>query len=66
MGTNNKINFVSSYISSNKLLDVSFLGLYVGLQHNLYINHKTGLRRNYVNLVIGNKEYTLSKVNLYQ
>lgn len=64
--TNNNINFVSSYISSNKLLYVSFLGLYVGLHQNLYINHKTGLRRNYVNLVIGNKEYTLSTVNLYQ
>ena len=60
------INFVYSYTSYNRVLGTSFLGLYVGLQQNLYINRNNGLRQHYVTLVIGNREYTISTVNLYQ
>jgi hypothetical protein len=62
----NNINFANSYISYNKVLGTSFLGLYVGLQQNLYINRNNGLRQHYVTLVIGSKQYTISTVNFYQ
>ena len=63
---NKDINYCSSYSSRNKIISVSFLGLNVGLNQYLYINNRNGLRQNYINLIIGSKETTISIVNMYQ
>ena len=60
------INFSYTYYSYYRLLDVSFLGLYVGLYQYLDIYPKTGLRQNYINIVIGSKKFTISTVNMHQ
>ena len=39
------INYLSSYISKYKAVSLSFLGLNIHLQHNLYINRNTGLEK---------------------
>ena len=62
----NDINFCSSYSSKYRILSVNFLGLYVGLNQHMYINNRTGLRQNYVNLIIGSRESTISTINMYQ
>ena len=60
------INYLSSYKSKYKAVSLSFLGLNIVVQQNLYINKNTGLRQNYINLIVGNKEYNISKIEMYQ
>jgi hypothetical protein len=60
------INYLSSYRSKYKAVSLNFLGLNIGLQQNLYINKNTGLRQNYITLIIDNKEYNISNIEIYQ
>ena len=60
------INYLNSYISKSNTVSLSFLGLNIGLQQSLYINKNTGLRQNYITLIIGNKEYNISNIEMYQ
>ena len=53
--TINNINYLNSYKSKCKILNVSFLDVYIGLQQNLYINNNNGLRQNYINLIFMTK-----------
>ena len=59
-------NFLYSYTSTYRIVGTSFLGLYLGLRQGLYINNKSGLRTGYINIIIGNREFTISQVNHYQ
>ena len=61
-----RINYLSSYKSKYKALSLSFLGLNIILQQNLYIDKNTGLRQNYINLIVDDKEYNISKIEIYQ
>ena len=60
------INYKSSYISKYTAVSLNFLGSNISLQQNLYINKNTGLRQNYISLIIDNKEYNISKIDMYQ
>ena len=42
------------------------MGLNIIVQQNLYIDKNTGLRQNYINLIVDNKEYNISKIEIYQ
>jgi hypothetical protein len=59
------INYLSSYRSKYKAVSLNFLGLNIGLQQNLYINKNTGLRQNYITLIIDNKEYNISNIEIF-
>ena len=60
-----RINFLSSYTATYKLINTDFLGTKIGLNQYLYINNKTNLRQEYLKLLFRNKEYTLSVVEKY-
>lgn len=60
-----RINFLSSYTSTYKVINTDFLGTKIGLNQYLYINNKTNLRQEYINLLFRNKEYTLSVAEKY-
>ena len=62
----NNINYLSSYESKYNIVNLSFLGLNIGILQYLYIYKKTGLRENYIKFILGNKEYNISKVDIYQ
>jgi len=66
LAKNKNTNYVNSYSSKYKIVGVSFLGLYIGLQQNLYIYNNNGLRQSSLCLTIGSKVFTLSTLNLYQ
>ncbi len=59
------INFVSSYNTKYNIFTTSFLGLKLGIDQYLYINNNTGLRKGYINLILGGSEITLSEVKIY-
>ncbi len=60
-----RVNFLSSYTATNKLINTDFLGTKIGLNQYLYINNKTNLRQEYLKLIFRNKEYTLSVAEKY-
>ena len=62
----NNINYLYSYRTKYKILDMNFSGLYIGYDQFLYINNKNGLRENYINLVVGNINVNLSTISMYQ
>ena len=59
------INFVSSYNTKYNIFTTSFLGLKLGMDQYLYIKNNTGLRKGYINLILGGSEITLSEVKKY-
>lgn len=59
-------NFLYSYNSTYRIVSTSFLGLYLGLRQGLYIDNVSGQRTGYINILIGNKEFTISRVDHYQ
>jgi len=61
-----RINYLSSYKSKYKAISLSFLGLNIIVQQNLYIDKNTGLRQNYINFIVDNNEYNISKIEIYQ
>ena len=60
------INYLNSYTIKYKILGINFLGLYIGYDQYLYINNKNGLRKNSVNLLIGDTDATFSSMEIYQ
>ena len=60
-----RVNFLSSYTATNKLINTDFLGTKIGLNQYLYINNKTNLRQEYLKLIFRYKEYTLSVAEKY-
>ena len=60
-----RVNFLSSYTATNKLINTDFLRTKIGLNQYLYINNKTNLRQEYLKLISKNKEYTLSVAEKY-
>ena len=65
LSTSNKINYSSNYLKNLKIIQTDFLGTKIGLIQYLYINSKTNLRQEYLNLLFGNKEYKLSVTEKY-
>jgi len=62
----NNPNFLYSFTSTYRIVSTSFLGLYVGLRQGLYIDNVSGKRSGYINILIGNREFTISRVDYYQ
>ena len=65
LSRNNRINFSSSYLATYKLINTDFLGMKIGLNQYLYINNNTNLREEYLDLILGRKNYTLSVASKY-
>ena len=61
----NEPNYSNSYKFTYNLITTSFLGLNIGLDQGLYINNITGLRKGYIETIIGEKRFTLSNINYY-
>ena len=63
-----RVNFLSSYTATNKLINTDFLGTKIGLNQYLYINNKTNLRQEYLKLILGirNILYQLQKNTIIQ
>ena len=59
-------NFLYTFTSTYRIVSTSFLGLYIGLRQGLYIDNVSGKRTGYINILIGNREFTISSVNHYQ
>ena len=59
-------NFLYTFTSTYRIVSTSFLGLYVGLRQGLYIDNVSGKRTGYINILIGNREFTISSVSHYQ
>jgi len=59
-------NFLYSFTSTYRIVSTSFLGLYLGLRQGLYIDNVSGQRSGYINILIGNREFTISRVDYYQ
>jgi len=62
----NNPNFLYSFTSTYRIVSTSFLGLYIGLRQGLYIDNVSGKRSGYINILIGNREFTISRVDYYQ
>ena len=60
-----RTNFSTSYLATYKLINTDFLGMKIGLNKYLYINNSTNLRKEYLDLILGKKQYTLSVASKY-
>ena len=58
------INYKSSYRIKYQILGINFIGFYIGYNQYLYINNETGLRQNYVNLVLNDADINLSSISM--
>jgi hypothetical protein len=61
-----QINFSYSFTRTKYLLIVGFLGINVYLKQILNVHNNDGLRQNELILNIGNRQYTLSSIDIYQ
>jgi hypothetical protein len=59
-------NFLYTFTSTYRIVSTSFLGLYIGLRQGLFIDNSSGKRSGYLNILIGNREFTISRVDHYQ